>query len=193
MQDSLKSLIALATVSLLQLWIDDRASDDTQAFYKARDILMSLESITTMRDQKCRPDHSLVGPKPENASNTCTMNRHDRYTFATCDRKGRAVVDYILKNTPFSNTHFTSWSKDELIQEVIEDGHPFYKLREVFNRNGKPDSCGWPVETLHLLAQVCFVFFFLEEALTTNPPLDEGSMLAGQFWDVAFHIGVRFQ
>ena len=172
-EGSLNTLIPLAAVTLLQLWINDGASDDTQAIYKAKDILLSLDSMTTMRDPKCRPDHSGVGPKPESASDAI-MNRHGLYTFATCDRKGKAVVDYVYNSIPFNNTQFTSRSKDGLIQEVIEDGRPFYKLREVLNSGklrGKPDSCGWPVQTLHLLAQVYFVPLFLEEALTKNPPI----------------------
>ena len=60
-QGSLKTLIALAAVSLLQLWIDNGASDDTQVFYKARDILMSLESTdSACLFGKCRTD--LVWP-----------------------------------------------------------------------------------------------------------------------------------
>lgn len=164
-QGSLSTLISLAAVSLLQLWISDGDSIDIEAFEGARDVLLSLHFDTITRDAGCIPDHAGLGLKTKRTLGAMANSLFSLFT--TLDRKSKDFVEYWYTLRSTKNPPFDARSKDGLMQQIIDDGRPFYLLRNIFlNKENDDDDDdgyddddnknkgGWHVETLHLLAQV---------------------------------------
>jgi hypothetical protein len=136
---SLHTLIPLAAVSLLQLWIHDGASNDARAFHTARDILMYLRRSTAVPCDY----HTALGPKMDEVPVRAMS------PFAMVERIPKSFVEeVIVDGPPFYR-----------IQNAFID--------KMSQSDGKLSLCGWHDDELHLLAQVSLVFFFsFEEAIT---------------------------
>ena len=147
---SLHTLIPLAAVLLLQLWIHDGASNDTQAFHMAHDILICLGRSTTTHDLE---NHAALGPMMD------TVPDRAMSVFTMVERMSKPFVEYDHQKS-FKHTFFAS---DCLNQAIVGDRPKSYEVQNAFiNENdGKPPLCSWHVDTLHLMAQVCLAFLFL--------------------------------
>ena len=153
---SLHTLIPLAAVLLLQLWIHDGASNDTQAFHMARDILMRLGRSTSTCDSE---NHAALGPIIDIVPDGATS------VFAMVERMSNPFVEYDHQKS-FEHLLFASPSQNCLNQEIVGDGPKFFDIQNAFiNENpqsdGKLPLCVSHVDTLHLMAQVCLGFLFL--------------------------------
>jgi len=162
--DALTTLVSLAALLLLQLWIDEGTNHtNPEAFCEALNILTHLGQSSVIQDRDCKPNHAAMGPKPEKTHNL-VITRGSSYAIAMVDRKSRAFAEYF--HEPSLVHAFKSQIKNHLIQEIIQDSQPFYKFWEELTSNNTKG--GWRVETLHLLAQVCRISITLEITLTKN-------------------------
>ncbi len=157
-QGLLHTLIRVTVVCLLQLWIQDGDSNDTQASDSALRILLNLECSMVTNHSKCQPDHSALGPQTKRTLNA--INHGSLHAFAMVDRKSKAFDEYEYHHR--QNGSFTSKSKNGLIQEIISDGRPFCMIRKALldckskgKRKAKVDgvskhSIFWPKLFSHL-------------------------------------------
>ena len=132
---SLYTLVPLAAVILIQLWIHDGVDNETQAFHTARDILMGLGSRVTYRSAT----HAIFGPKVDSFS---TVIDDARSAFAMVERMYKPFAED--EHHKFFE-HITSALQG--LNQEISDGPRPYQVQNA--------SRGWHLETLHLMAQVC--------------------------------------
>jgi hypothetical protein len=85
------TLISLAVVLLLQLWIHNGASNDTQVFHMAHDILMCLQWSTAVPYDY----HTMLGPM-----GNCAMS-----AFAMVERKSKPFVEYCMNQGIIADGH----------------------------------------------------------------------------------------
>lgn len=129
---SLHTLIPLASVLLLQLWIHDGASDDTQAFHMACDTLMHLGWSTSTCDS---PNHAAFGHAKDAAPLVFTMVERMPHPFVDGHQDS-------FKHFPFASPS--------------QDCPPFDDVPDNFIDEGSMCRCN--VDTRRIIAQVHLTF-----------------------------------
>lgn len=149
----LNSLIALLRVAVVQLW-DGHGSKEQQK--KVAKVLMALDISENLMDHGCAPDHLIMGQAQSGASQDLITG--DRLRVATVDRKGKEFVEYEF--TTASVNFSAANTKDGFISCVVESGLPLNQVLALIKKGREEDyQGGWQCEVLHLLAQVCILFF----------------------------------
>jgi hypothetical protein len=136
---SLHTLIPLAAVLLLQLWIHDGASNDTHAFHMARDTLMHLSWGTYASDSA---NHFALGPITDTVPSV----------FVVVERMIHPFVEFDHQNS-FKHLPFASPCQDGPplnVPNAFIDGMP--------QSDGIPSFCRCHVDIHHLMAQVRLTF-----------------------------------
>ena len=141
---SLHTLIPLAVVLLLQLWIHDgAANDDTQAFHTARDILMSLGRSAVAYESA---NHAILGPRVD--AIPIAAYHGARSAFAMMERMYKPFA----RDEHHRFFEYITSAFQGLNQEIV-DGLPPYDVQNALS--------GFHLETLHLMAQVCLALLCL--------------------------------